>query len=100
MEIAGKTMIFKNDKGYSTTISNKKQDGSYDKMYITVQLPKGVELENKTMILILDGFLSFYKTKDGLPKIKIVVKKYEMAENHKIPFIEDVTEQLDNLLPF
>lgn len=98
MEIAGRTMIFKNDKGYSTTISNKKQDGSYDKMYITVQLPKGVELENKTMILILDGFLSFYKTKDGLAKIKIVVQKYEIAEKYNMPGFE--TTDPDAILPF
>lgn len=98
MEVAGKTMIFKNDYGYSTTISSKKQDGTYEKMYVTIQLPKGVELENKTMILILDGFLSFYKTKDGLSKIKIVVQKYEIAENYNMPNFE--TTNPDDILPF
>jgi len=95
MEVAGRTMIFKNDKGYSTTISNKKQDGSYDKMYIAVQLPKGVELENKTKIEITKGFLSFYQNKDGLAKIKVVVQEY-------IPIggITENTEFFGNDLPF
>ena len=34
------------------------------------------ELENKTMINIKNGFLSYYNTKDGLPKIKVVVMEY------------------------
>jgi len=100
MDISGRTMIYKNDYGFSTTISNKKQDGTYDKLYITVQFPKDVELENKTLINIKDGFLSFYKTKEGLPKIKIVVKYFEIAEDYKIPFLEDTTEQLEDLMPF
>lgn len=100
MEILGRTMIFKNDYGYSTSISNKNQEGQYDKMYLTVQFPKSVELENKTLINIKDGFLSFYKTKVGLPKVKIVVKDYEIAEDYKIPFLEDTAEQLDDLMPF
>ena len=76
MQVIGKTMIFKSEYGYSTAISKKNQDGEYTNMYISVQLPKGVELENKTMIEITKGFLSFYNTKEGLPKIKIVVMEY------------------------
>ena len=88
MNITGKTMIFKSEYGYSTAISNKNQDGEYDKMYLSVQLPKGVELENKTMIEITKGFMSFYKTKEGLPKLKIVVMEYN-TENK----IEEIDER-------
>ena len=83
MNISGKTMIFKSEYGYSTTISKKNQDGEYEKMYLSVQLPKGVELENKTMIEITKGFLSFYNTKEGLPKIKIVVMEYKIDEEEQ-----------------
>ena len=76
MNITGETLIFRNEFGYSTSISRKNQDGEYEKMYLSVQLPKGVELENKTMIEITKGFLSFYKTKEGLSKLKIVVMEY------------------------
>lgn len=80
MNIAGKTMIFKSQYGYSTTISKKNQDGEYERMYLSVQLPKGVEIENKTKINITKAFLSFYKNKQGLPQIKIVVMEYKTDE--------------------
>ena len=78
MNILGKTMIFKSEYGFSTAISKKNQDGEYEKMYISVQLPKNTDLENKTMINITKGFLSFYNTKEGLPKLKIVVMEYNL----------------------
>lgn len=80
MNITEKTMIFKSQYGYSTTISKKNQDGEYERMYVSVQLPKNIELENKTVIEITDGFLTFYNTKDGLPKIKIVVMEFTTNE--------------------
>ena len=80
MNIEGKCMIFSSEKGYSTSISKKNQNGDYERMYLAVQLPKGDTLENKTQIDILDGFLSFYTTKDGLPKPKLVIMKYKTKE--------------------
>ena len=75
-------MIFTNEKGgYSTTISNKNQDGTYDNMYIAVNFKKDVMVENKTKIDITNGFLSFYKTREGLPKLKIVVMDFEIKGN-------------------
>jgi len=94
MNITGKTMIFKSEYGYSTAISNKNQEGQYDKMYVSVQLPKGVELENKTMIEIQNGFITFYKTKEGLPKLKLVIMDFE-TENKIEPTELDSSE-----LPF
>ena len=103
MQIKGETMIFANEQGgYSTTISNKKQDGTYDNMYIAVNFKKRVTIGNKTKIDITNGFLSFYKTKEGLPKPKIVVmdfeikgkvetkqeevNEYEITNNSELPF--------------
>ena len=80
MNISGEIMIFKNEYGYSTSISRKNQDGEYEKMYLSVQLPKGVELENKTKINITKGFLSFYTNKQGLSQVKIVVMEYQTSE--------------------
>lgn len=82
MNISGKTRIFKNDKGYyNTSISNKKQDGTYENMYITVQLPKNTELENRTEIEITKGFLTFYKNQNGLAIPKIVIQEFEQEGN-------------------
>jgi hypothetical protein len=94
MKITGETMIFKNDIGYSTSISNKKEDGTYENMSISVNFRKGVEIPNKTKINITDGFLSFYKTKNDEKRLKLVVMDFETNE---IPFTE-TDEDLD--LPF
>lgn len=83
MKISGETMIFKNDRGYSTTISNKKEDGSYENMFIPVNFKKGIEVPNKTKINVINGFLSFYKTKDGLAKVKMVITDFEQKQNNE-----------------
>lgn len=102
MEIRGETMIFANEKGgYSTTISNKKQDGTYDNMYIAVNFKKGVTLENKTKIDITNGFLSFYKNKNGLALLKIVVMDFEIKGEVETMQEENEYEITDNSdLPF
>ena len=98
MKILGKTMIFRNEyEGksiYSTTISSKDINGNYTNMYVSVQLPKNIELENKTVIEITNGFLSFYNTKDGLPKIKIVVMEFTTDEEQK--YIQEEREAIQN----
>ena len=57
MNIIGETLIFRNEFGYSTSISRKNQNGEYEKMYLSVQLPRGVELENRTKINITKNTL-------------------------------------------
>lgn len=94
MNILGKTMIFRNDYGYSCAISKKNQNGEYEKIYLQVQMPKGIELENKTMVEITNGFLSFYNTKDGLPKLKIVVLEFTTDEEQK--YIQEEREAIQN----
>lgn len=75
MRITGEATLFCNEYGnYSTSVSNKKEDGTYENMYIAVNLKKGVNIPNKTKINIKDGFLSFYinKEKVNVPKIVIM----------------------------
>ena len=94
LNINGKVIIYKNDYGYSTAISNKKQDGTYERMYVSLQLPKNIELENRTVIEITNGFLSFFKTKDGLSKIKIIVMEFTTDEEQK--YIQEEREAIQN----
>lgn len=54
-------MVFKKDNKYTVGISNKKQDGSYEKAYFPIQFNKGVELADRTKIYIKNAWLSFYK---------------------------------------
>lgn len=94
MNITGQTMIFRNDKGYSTTISNKKEDGTYENMFISVNFKKGIEVENKTKINIVNGFLTFYTNNAGNKIPKLVITDFEGQE--EIPVY---TESIDDL-PF
>lgn len=89
ININGETMIFKNEYGYTTTISNKNLQGEYENMYVTIQLPKDDELENKTLINIAKGFMSFYKDKNGMAKPKLIVQEYAIlqeGEGVELPF--------------
>lgn len=87
MKVTEEAIIFKNDLGFSTSISNKKQDGTYENMYISVQFPKNderaQEMPNKTKIYITNAFLSFYKSTAGQPKVKLVVRDYKILTEEK-----------------
>lgn len=80
MDITGTLRIYKNEyegrENYSTTIAKKDQFGNYENLYISVQLPQGTILENNSKINVTKGFLSFFKTRQGLPKIKVVVQQF------------------------
>ena len=60
MKITGEIMVFKNrnGNGYYTTTSNKKEDGTFDKNFITLGFRKGEELDSFTKIEVKDGFFN------------------------------------------
>lgn len=93
MNISGKAVIFKKDfngkEMYSTSISNKMADGSMENMYVSVQLPKGKSLENKSTIDVTKGFISFYKDKNGLAKPKFVIMEYNEEISQEMQGISD-----------
>lgn len=101
MNINGKTMIFKREyegkSFYSTNISNKDINGEYTNMYISVQLPKGTELDNQTKVNITKGFISFYKNKNGLAVPKFVIQEFETEETKQNDDFEIMQE---DMLPF
>lgn len=87
-------IIFKKDKGnYTTSISNKLLDGTWQNAPILVQFKKGTELENKTKINITNGFMSFFKGQDDKPVFKIVVLEFtqvgDSAEETSANFSSD-----------
>lgn len=72
MKLVDKLMVYKGQFGYSTLLKNQE-----DKLYVQVGFRKGQEpFQEKAMIDIKDGFLSFYKDKNGAAKPKIVVLDY------------------------
>ena len=64
-------------------------------MYVTIQLPKGTELENKTKINVTKGFISFYKNKNGLAIPKFVIQEFKTEQES-----EDYEENFGEPLPF
>lgn len=76
MKLVENLMVFRGQYGYSTLLKNKE-----DKLYVQVGFKRGQEpLQDKLMINIKDGFLSFYKDKNGFAKPKIVVMDYTEVE--------------------
>lgn len=92
-----KVKVYKGKYGYSCSISNKNQDGSYNNMFMQLQLPKGLEPADKSIIEITKGFISFYENKDGNKIPKIVALEIKQNEP-KQEVQEDVYQSSD--LPF
>lgn len=93
MKLTENLYIYKGQFGYSTLLKNNE-----DKMYVQVSFKRGEEpTEEKLQINIKDGFLSFYKDKNGLAKPKIMILEYEKLG------AEETTEYTDPFgddLPF
>lgn len=115
MNVNGETMLFKNDFGYSTSISKKNMDGSYENMAVVVQFRRddleAQRIPHKTKINIKNGFLTFYNSTSGEKKLKIIVLDYEVVgmkreekteENYQDPFDNMAEDNLftDDDLPF
>jgi hypothetical protein len=100
MKLVERLMVYKGQYGYSTLLKNND-----DKLYVQVGFKKGQEpYGEKAMIDIKDGFLSFYKDKNGLAKPKIVILEYtelETQQNNVPSFTDnDVPPMDDSDLPF
>ena len=88
-------MIFRKDyngkASYSLGLSKKKQDGSYEKGYISANFKKGIELQNQTKIKIKSAWLDFYK-KDKSTIPTIFINEFEVVND--IP-VEQLTTKTD-----
>ena len=80
-------MIFRKElNGYTTYsigLSNKKQDGSYENGYMKCRFKNGVNIADKTKIVIKEGFISFYKTKNNDTVPVLFITDYEIPEEFK-----------------
>lgn len=98
-------MVFKNDKGYSIGLSDKKQDGTYVNWYKNCSFKKGVELANKTNIKIKSAWLKCNEV-NGKKYEYVFISDYEVINNNKSdetptdPFIGTEIRIEDEELPF
>lgn len=107
MNISGKCKIYAKMFGervaYSTAISSKNQDGTYENMYVNVQLPKDTILDDKTLINVKNGFLSNYKNKEGLYQVKLIIQEFEeIGSKSNVTTVNDIVNVVDESddLPF
>lgn len=106
LKLTGTMRVFKNTSQsghtfYTTSISNKNQDGTYDNLSVVVQFPKGTEFEGG-QVIVNDAFLTNYKSGEEL-KPKIVVTKYELGADKAQELFNQVSQQSSDYsqdLPF
>lgn len=106
MRVTGETIIWRNDVNgmtfYSRTISwhpykeGQPDKGSWERTYETVKLPKGVDLPNKTKIIIKDSFESGYTNKNGEPVRQLIILDFDIVDQES----GDNFEQMEEVLPF
>ena len=104
MKVTGETVIWRNDVNgitfYSRSISwhpykdGQPDKGTWEKVYETVKLPKGADLQNKTKIRIKDSFESGYLNKKGEPVRQLIITDFELVNN------EDGFDAIEEKLPF
>ena len=80
-------MIFRKEKDgkvfYSIGLSLKDANGNYQNGYMKVSFKKDVNVADRTKIIIKNGFVSFYKTKNGDTVNYLFITDYEIPEELK-----------------
>lgn len=106
MDVVGRIRLYRkdfdNNTAYSTSITNKDIDGNIKRLYIAVQLPKGVSINDKIDIDIKKGFLTFFYDNKGIPRVKIVVMEFEELLDEPVDITNDIETMVnpDDELPF
>lgn len=82
LHVQGEALIYRNDKfgypSYSLKLSNNIQ-GRWESMYLNVGFPRGVEVPNRTNIIIKDSFLTFFKNKMGASFCKLQIVSFDIS---------------------
>ena len=98
MNVSGEMTVFRNDhqgsKGawysYVTSVSKKREDGSWARAYLDVMFRKDVVVENKSRINVKEGFLTVreYNDKDGIPqtRLALMVLDFDKAQGNATGF--------------
>src|SRR5665647_1233871 len=103
IQVSGDTMIFRKDfdgrATYSTTISKKLADGTWENAYIGIQFKKDVVLQDKTKIEVKNGWLTHYLNKEKKPVYYLFILDFE-SETQEPQIPDGFTKIDDSVLPF
>ncbi len=110
INLSGEQRIFRNERNgkiyYSTGISKKDMNtNTYTSEYFPVVFKKGVDIPNKTDIIIKNGFLTFDKyQKEGQDKPtvfwKMFVLDYELKNADEFKNFDNFESISNDELPF
>lgn len=92
-------MIFRNDREYngktfatySISVSSKDKDGEWVSGYLPCKFKNGVDIENKTKILIHNAFPTVRKGKDDKTYTEWMITDFEIEGMQTTP---DIAEEL------
>lgn len=91
---------FENRIAYSTRINKKLKDGSYESAFIPVQFKKDEDIKDRTKLIIKEGWITFFKTKEGKTIFYIFINKYNVVESEETEDYENIkteTNALDSI---
>lgn len=84
MNVNGEIMIFKNKRGFSTTIGKKIGD-EYENKFIPLDFSKSakedLQPEHMDKLELTDAWLSFFTTKDGEEVVTIFINEADYLGN-------------------
>ena len=83
---------------YSTRISKKDKEGNYQNAFIPVQFKKDINVEDRSKIKILNGWLDFYINKDNKPVFTIFISEFSTEEGDLFQDFGDSVELDDTFL--
>ena len=83
---------------YSTRISKKDKEGNYQNAFIPVQFKKDINVEDRSKIKILNGWLDFYINKDNKPVFSIFISQFSTEEGDVFQDFGDSVELDDTFL--
>ena len=102
MKLTGQTTIYRKDfdgrPAYSTSVSKKKEDGTWTSVFIPVSFRKGIEVGNKTKVDVKDGWLNCYEGKNGVV-LTIFINEFTSEEKAPDGFEYAMTTD-DEFAPF
>lgn len=87
MDVTGKTKVYRRDfdgrPSYSRAISSREykdgQQGDWMTVYEPMQMPRGTNIPDRSIIEITKAFEAVYRSKDGIKK-KLVVQEFNVLD--------------------
>ena len=83
---------------YSTRISKKDKEGNYQNAFIPVQFKKDINVEDRSKIMIMNGWLDFYINKENKPVFTIFISEFSTEEGDVFQSFGDTVELDDTFL--